>query len=140
MDLGDPGAVKAAVATIQRDLGTIDVLFWNPVGVAASFRKATPEETIGAYNVTVTGASRCRCRCSCRCGYRCRPWDLPGTKGLSKQWGVGMTCGSVCWQPAASKGSAAAVAAAACCCSTSQSFMSCVNSIHHPVQPALAAP
>jgi NAD(P)-dependent dehydrogenase (short-subunit alcohol dehydrogenase family) len=55
VDLADAGAVQAAVATIQKDLGPIDVLFWNPVGAAAPFQKATPEQTMGAYNVTVTG-------------------------------------------------------------------------------------
>jgi NAD(P)-dependent dehydrogenase (short-subunit alcohol dehydrogenase family) len=55
VNLSDPAAVKAAIATTQHDLGPTSLLFWNPVGPSAPFQTATPDQTISAFNTTVTG-------------------------------------------------------------------------------------
>lgn len=54
-DLTDAEAVKATVAAIERDLGPISLLFWNPVSTPASLLSSSPEQWMSAYNVTVTG-------------------------------------------------------------------------------------
>lgn len=56
-DLTDSAAVKATIAAVQRDLGPVDLLFWNPVSTPAGLLTATPEQLNSAYNVTVTGGS-----------------------------------------------------------------------------------
>lgn len=40
---------------MQRDLGPVAVLFWNPISTPAPLLTATPEQLQSAYNVTVTG-------------------------------------------------------------------------------------
>jgi NAD(P)-dependent dehydrogenase (short-subunit alcohol dehydrogenase family) len=54
-DLTDPAAVKAAIASIQGDLGPVDLLFWNAAGYGAGLLTATPDKTVNAFNCTVTG-------------------------------------------------------------------------------------
>lgn len=54
-DLSDAAAVTATIQDIQRDLGPVSLLFWNPVAPPAALPTATPEQLTGAFTVTVTG-------------------------------------------------------------------------------------
>jgi NAD(P)-dependent dehydrogenase (short-subunit alcohol dehydrogenase family) len=54
-DLTDSAAVKATIAAVQKDLGPVNLLFWNPVSAPAGLLTATPEQLDSAYDVTVTG-------------------------------------------------------------------------------------
>jgi len=58
-DLSDAAAVTATIQDIQRDLGPVSLLFWNPVAPPAALPTATPEQLTGAFTVTVTGEHCC---------------------------------------------------------------------------------
>lgn len=55
VDLSDAAAVRPAIAAVQDELGSVDVLFWNAAGYGAGLLTATPDKTISAFNCTVTG-------------------------------------------------------------------------------------
>ena len=57
MDLADGLAVKAAVATVERELGPISLLFWNAAAWPVTLLEATPEDVTTALNTSITGAA-----------------------------------------------------------------------------------
>jgi NAD(P)-dependent dehydrogenase (short-subunit alcohol dehydrogenase family) len=54
VDLVDADVVKATIAKIHDELGTITVLYWNPYGRLAGILDGTTKDYVGNFNVTTS--------------------------------------------------------------------------------------